>query len=129
MTGKNMLELGQLKSQIQALHSRTETVRREAVQALKLTEAADWAGVGNDIIKPLVESLRHQLPKSQEVGAKPPLFRQEIVTILGNIGQRSEPAIPQLMELLEDGVPDGVREACAGALGKIGKESRVAVYQ
>ena len=26
-----------------------------------------------------------------------------------------QPAIPQLMELLEDGVPDGIREAAAGA--------------
>lgn len=122
-----MLDLGQLKSLIQGTHSRTETVRREAIQALKQTEAADWPGVSNEIVKPLVESLRHQLPKSQEAGAKPPLFRQEIATILGNIGVRSEPAIPQLMELLEDGVPDGVREAAASALGKIGKESRVAV--
>jgi HEAT repeat protein len=124
-----MLELGQLKSQIQGLNSRTENTRREAVQAMKAHEAADWVGVGNDIVRPLVETLRHQLPKSHETGVKPPLFRQEIATILGNIGHRSEPAIPQLMELLEDGVPDGVREAAAAALGKIGKESRVAVDQ
>src|SRR5476651_114454 len=124
-----MLELGQLKSQIQGLNSRTENTRREAVQALKAHEAADWVGVSNEIVRPLVETLRHQLPKSHEAGSKPPLFRQEIATILGNIGQRSEPAIPQLMELLEEGVPNGVREAAAAALGKIGKESRVAVDQ
>ena len=77
-----MLELGQLKSQIQGINSRTENTRREAVQALKAQEAADWPGVSNEIVRPLVETLRHQLPKSHETGAKPPLFRQEIATIL-----------------------------------------------
>jgi HEAT repeat protein len=111
------------------LNSRDDTLRREAIQALKQVENSEWATIGQDVVRPLVESLRHQLPKSQETGAKPPLFRQEVATILGNIGTRSEPALPQLMELLADGVPDGIREAAAGALGKIGKESRVAVDQ
>jgi HEAT repeat protein len=121
------MDQGHLHQQIKALNSRDETVRREAIQALKAYESSEWAGVSNDIVRPLVEQLWHQLPKSQEAGAKPPLFRQEVVTILGNIGTRSEPALPQLVELLADGVPDGIREASAGALGKIGKESRVAI--
>jgi HEAT repeat protein len=124
-----MLDQSQLNQQIKALNSRDDTQRREAIQALKQIENSEWATIGQDVVRPLVESLRHQLPKSQEVGAKPPLFRQEVATILGNIGTRSEPALPQLVELLADGVPDGIREAAAGALGKIGKESRVAVDQ
>ena len=124
-----MLELGHLPKQIQALNSGAEPARRDAIQALKQVEAAEWVGVGNDVVKNLVEALRHQLPKSQEAGVKPPLFRQEVVITLGNIGQRSHAALPQLVDLLEDGVPDGIREATATALGKIGKESRVAIDQ
>jgi HEAT repeat protein len=124
-----MLEQGQLHHHIKALNSRDEPLRREAIQALKQCESSEWSAVPQDVVRPLVELLRHQLPKSQEAGAKPPLFRQEVATILGNIGQRSEPALPQIVDLLADGVPDGIREAAAGALGKIGKESRVAIDQ
>jgi HEAT repeat protein len=126
-TVRNMLDHGQLHKLIQALNSGTEPARRDAIHALKLHEAEEWAAVPLEIIRPLVTALRHQLPKSQEGGAKPPLFRQEVATTLGNIGPRAEPALPQLMELLADGIPDGIREASAIALGKIGKESRVAI--
>jgi len=124
-----MLEHGQLRRQIQALNSGDEPLRREAIHALKQHEKTEWEAVPVEITRPLVESLRKQLPKSQENGAKPPLFRQEVVTILGNIGRRSEPALPQLVDLLSDGVPDGIREAAATALGRIGKEARVGVDQ
>src|ERR1019366_1579277 len=124
---ENMLDHGRIQKQIQALNSGTEPARRDTIHALKLHEAEEWAAMPLDVIRPLVTALRHQLRKSQEGGAKPPLFRQEVVTILGNIGQRAEPALPQLVELLEDGIPDGIREASAIALGKIGKEAKVAV--
>jgi HEAT repeat protein len=122
-----MLEQGQLKKQIQALNSGDEPARREGIQALKLHERADWDALTLEQIRPVIEALRKQLPKSQENGAKPPLFRQEVVTTLGNIGPRAEAALPQLVDLLADGTPDGIREATATALGKIGKESKVAV--
>ncbi|MBI1830287.1 MAG: HEAT repeat domain-containing protein [Planctomycetes bacterium] len=122
-----MLERGRLKSHIQALKSGTEASRRDTIVALKPVERADWDAIPNDLIKQVVDALRYLLPKSLDNGAKPPLFRQEIVTTLGNIGPRSSPALPQLVELLNDGVPDGIREATATALGKIGKESRVGV--
>ncbi|MBM3996246.1 MAG: hypothetical protein FJ303_19150 [Planctomycetes bacterium] len=122
-----MLERGRLKSYIQALRSGSENARRDTIQALKPIERADWDHIPNELVKQTVDALRQLLPRSQDNGAKPPLFRQEIVTTLGNIGPRSSPALPQLVDLLVDGVPDGIREATATALGKIGKESRVAI--
>jgi HEAT repeat protein len=122
-----MLDLVQLQQQIQALNKGDETLRREAIRCLKQQEAQDWAGAPPKVVNSLIDSLRQQLPKGQSGEVKPPLVRQEVVTILGNIGPRSEPVIPQLMELLEPGVPDNLREAAAVALGKIGKEARVAV--
>jgi len=122
-----MVDQRQLHKQIQALNSGDEPNRRDAIHALKIHEAVEWEPLSNEVIRNLVEALRHQLPKSPEAGVKPPLFRQEVVTILGNIGVRAEPALPQLVEMLEDGVPDGIREATATALGKIGKESKVAI--
>jgi HEAT repeat protein len=50
-----------------------------------------------------------------------------VVTILSKMGPRAEQAIPQLIELLREGVPDGIRRTAATALGKIGREARVAV--
>lgn len=122
-----MLDQGQLRQKIQAIKSGNENSRRDAILALKAVERADWDHFTNEPIRGVVDVLRHQIPKSQENGTKPPLFRQEVVTILGNIGPRAEPALPQLVELLSDGVPDGIREATATALGKIGKEARVAI--
>jgi HEAT repeat protein len=121
------MEQAQLRKQMQAMNSGDEALRREAVQALKQYERAEWDALPVETIRPIVESLRKQLPKSQEAGSKPPLFRQEVVTTIGNIGPRADAALPQLVELLADGVPDGVREATASALGKIGKEARVAI--
>src|SRR5262245_51791570 len=106
-----MPENARLRSQIQGLNSRNENVRRESMQALKQYEPAEWTGVTNDVVKSLISDLRQQLGKNHD--GKAPMFRQEIATILGNIGHRAEPAIPQLMELLDDGIPDGVREASA----------------
>ena len=75
------------------------------------------------VINGLVESLQGLLRN----GMKRPSMRQEVVTILGNIGPRSEPAVPQLIELLQTKVPDSTCEAAATALGKIGKEAKGAV--
>lgn len=122
-----MLEQARLRSYLQALKSGNENSRRDAIHALKQHERSEWDALTQDAVRPVIDALRQQLPKSQENGAKPPLFRQEVVATLGNIGPRAHPALPQLVDLLSDGVPDGVREATATALGKIGKEARVAV--
>jgi HEAT repeat protein len=123
-----MLDQGYLKSRIQAIKTGSEAARRDAILALKQHERSEWDAITNEPIRFAVETLRHQLPpRSVENGVKPPMFRQEVVTIIGNIGPRSEAALPQLVDLLADGVPDGIREATAVALGKIGKEARVGV--
>jgi len=122
-----MLDVTQLQSHIQALNKGDEPARRDAIRSLKQQEEQEWASAPAKIVHTLIESLRQQLPKGQNGEVKPPLVRQEVVVILGNIGARSEPVIPQLMELLEPGTSDGIREAAATALGKIGKESKVAV--
>src|SRR4051812_47120733 len=106
-----MLDLDLLHKHIQALNSGDEPYRRNAIHALKPHERAEWNEVPDKIIRNLVEALAQQLPKSPEPGMKPPLFRQEVVTILGNIGPRSDAALPQLVEMLAEGVPEGIREA------------------
>jgi HEAT repeat protein len=122
-----MFDQGYVRSRVHSIKSGTEAARRDAILALKPHERSEWDAISNDPVRSAVEALRHQLPKGHENGAKPPLFRQEVSTILGNIGPRAEAAVPQLVDLLADGIPDGVREAAAVALGKIGKEGRVGV--
>src|ERR1700704_5238700 len=122
-----MLDPALLQSQIQAVNKGDEPARREAIRALKQHDEREWASAPIKVVNSLIESLRQQLPKGQNGEVKPPLVRQEVVVILGNLGARSEPVIPQLMELLEPGTSDGIREAASTALGKIGKEAKVAV--
>jgi HEAT repeat protein len=107
---KNMLDVGLLRHDIKAL-SDDDTAKRRAIDSLKHYSQDDWANVPHKVIHPVIESLQHQLQNE----ANRPLIRQEIVLLLGNMGARAEPVIPQLIELLQDGHPDGVREPAAVA--------------
>jgi len=120
-----MLDLGQLQHHIQALDKGDEPSRRQAIQSMKLHKEQDWAVVPTHVTHALVTLLQTQLAN----GLKQPSNRQDVATILGNMGPLSEPAIPQLIELLQAGNADALCEAAAIALGKIGKEAKVAVDQ
>jgi HEAT repeat protein len=117
-----MLDLGQLNNDIKALDAGDET-SRQAILSLKHVEAGEWTTVPLKVVQPLLKLLQTQL----RTETKQPSVRQDVVTIIGNIGPRSEPAVPQLIELLAEGVADGIRGAAATALGKIGKEAKAAV--
>jgi len=118
-----MLDLGQLQDHIQTLEKGEATARQQAIHALKQVEEQAWSAVPVKVMNSLLKALQSQLLS----GAKPPSNRQEIATVLGNLGPRAEPAVPQLVELLQEGIPDGIREAAAAALGKIGKDAKPAV--
>jgi HEAT repeat protein len=114
-----MLDLVRLHKHIQALDEGDEAARRQAIQSLKLYEGQEWATAPAKVIHSLVTSLQTQLLSRRKV----PSIRQDLATILGNVGRRAEPAIPQLLELLQEEVPDGIREAAATALAKIGQDA------
>jgi HEAT repeat protein len=118
-----MLELAQLHQHIKTLHSGDESTRRQVLHTLRNHEPQEWEKVPEEVVHSLVEALKSQLLN----GMKRPFLRQEVAIILGKIGAPSEPAIPQLIELVQEGVPDGIREAAAAALGKIGKKAKAAV--
>jgi HEAT repeat protein len=118
-----MLDLDQLHDLIQTLDKGDETSRQQAIHSLKLHEEQEWASVPPKVINSLVKSLQKQVRSEMEK----PSIRQEIAVVLGNLGPRAEPAIGQLIDMLQDGVPDSIREAAATALGKIGKDAVVAV--
>src|SRR5207302_1423109 len=113
--GRAMLDLRQLRNDIQALDEGDEAACGQALHSLKQHEAQDWATAPPPVINSLVGSLQERLRN----GMKRPSMRQEVVTILGNIGSRSEQAVPQLIELLQTRVPDNTCEAAATTLGKI----------
>ncbi len=120
-----MLDIPQLHKHILALADGDDTVRRQALQSLRHHDEQEWAAAPMEATHSLVEALKGQLLN----GMKQPFAQKEAATILGNLGARSRSALPQLIELLHEGVPDLVREAAVTALGKIGKEARVAVGQ
>src|SRR5262249_53710341 len=120
-----MLDVLQLRNDIQALDKGDETSCRQALQSLKHHEAQEWASAPLSLVHCLVKSLRDRLRS----GMKRPFMRHEAVTILGNIGPRSEPAIPQLIAMLQPGIPASICRAAATALGRIGKGAEGAVDQ
>ncbi len=120
-----MLEIGQIRKQITALDKGDDASRREAIQALRQYEQKDWAEAPAPLVQTVVESLVEQLPN----GTKPPFMLKELGAIFGNIGPRSKSAVPRLVENLQDGNADSIREMAAVALGKIGKDAKVAVDQ
>jgi HEAT repeat protein len=120
-----MLDLQQMHQHILAWDSGNDANRRRTIQSLKHLGPQDWAGVPVKGVHALVQSLRQHL----ESDMKQAFMRQEVVTILGNIGPPSEPTVPILIALLDEGNPDGVREAAATAIGKIGGESRAADHK
>jgi HEAT repeat protein len=120
-----MLDIRQLHKDILALDDGDDTLRRQALQSLRHHDEQEWATAPIDVSHSLVKALRDKLLN----GRKQPFAQKEVATILGNMGTRSKSALPQLIELLREGVPDPVRQAAVTALGKIGKEARVAVDQ
>ena len=120
-----MLDIGQLHQQILALADGDDTLRRQTLQSLRQHDEQEWATAPIDVGHSLVKVLRGQLVN----GIKQPFAQKDVATILGNLGSRSKSALPELMELLHEGVPTPVRQAAVTALGKIGKEASVAVDQ
>lgn len=118
-----MPDLVQLNRHILAIDDGDDASRRQALQSLRQHAEQEWAATPNQVIESLVKVLKGQLHNE----LKQPYPHKEVATILGNLGLRSKSAIPQLVELLQEGVPDPVREAAVIALGKMGKEAKVAV--
>src|SRR5262245_51706842 len=114
-----MITRQHLRSHILALEGGDLALQRKAFQALRDLGEANWAETPDEAAAALVEALRGHLRK----GAAP-FYQKEAAAVLGSMGPR---AVPQLVELLGDGIPDTVREAAATALGKIGKPARTAV--
>ncbi|HYV34579.1 MAG TPA: HEAT repeat domain-containing protein [Gemmataceae bacterium] len=120
-----MLDLKQLQSDMQALDKGDEASRRQAIHALKHHGEQDWAAAPVNVVNSLVRSLQNQLRS----GVKQLSVRQEVAVVLGNLGPRSETAIPQILEMMQEGVPDAICETAVIALGKIGKEAKAGVDQ
>ncbi len=123
-----MLSHVELQKQIQALPKGDMAARREAARLLKQPSEQDWAAVPPDVLAPLVEVLRQQLLPPRGDGEKfsAPL-RRDIVAILGNLGARAAPALPELIGLLDGRVMTGLRDEAILTLGKIGASARAAI--
>jgi HEAT repeat protein len=118
-----MLDVAQLREHIRALHSATDSSLRPILQALRRHEEQEWSTAPPEVLHALTQALQQQLRN----GAKQFFLRQEVVTILGNLGPHSDAVLPHLIEVLQADNPDGLREAAATALGKMGKGARGAV--
>jgi HEAT repeat protein len=118
-----MIDKQQLRRLILALEGGDHAAKRQTLQSLREQDEKDWADAPGEAVLPLVHALQGQLLPDP----KQAFNLKEAATILGNMGLHSKSAVPRLVELLRQGVPDPVREASATALGKIGKDAKVAV--
>lgn len=118
-----MLETRQLHKHILALAEGDDTSRRQALQSLRDHSEEEWSAVPDQDVRAFLKALRGQLLSVM----KRPAAQKETATILGNLGSHARSALPQLMDLLQEGIPDMVREAAVTAIGKMGKEAKSAV--
>jgi HEAT repeat protein len=121
--GEEMLSVSELHQHILILAGSDDAAKRLALQSLRLHDENDWSAIPVEATHSLVEALQGELLE----GTKQPFLQKDIATILGNIGPRAKPALPQLIALLHKDISDSVREAAAIALGKIGNAAKAAV--
>src|SRR5262245_31870718 len=107
-----MLDKHQLHKYTLALEDGDVAVRRQALQSLRETDEHEWTTAPLEASHSLVKALREQLLN----GMTQPITQKDVATILGNMGPRGKSALPQLIELLHEGVPDPVREAAVTAV-------------
>src|SRR6266516_4517941 len=107
-----MAEIGELRKHLHTLAKGDDSARRETLHALKSYEEQKWAAAPADLVHSIVDSVLHQIPRE----GKPASTHKDVAAILGNMGPRSKSAVAKLVEFLQDGVPDPVRESAALAL-------------
>jgi HEAT repeat protein len=118
-----MLTPREIHKSIQALSSDEDAARRQSLQLLKDAEDQGWDAIADEEAGSLVRALQRLLRDYSNY----PIVRQQILTILGRLGPRAAPAVPQLLELLHAGTPIQIRERAVVVLGKIGGQARRAV--
>jgi HEAT repeat protein len=119
-----MLDLNLVQDHLLALQSGGEASRRQAVHSLRQQAEQDWQTAPRPVLHALVESLRRELANLARQPVNRHSYREELATALGSLGPASRPAIPDLLELLQEGIPDQVRATAAAALAKIGTNGR-----
>src|SRR6516225_8270329 len=97
-----MPDLAQLRKCLMGLEKSDANARRHILGTLRHLTDHEWADVPADLMQRLIKALVSQL----RAGSKQQVVQKEIATILGHMGARSKQAIPQLIELLQDIVPD-----------------------
>lgn len=117
-----MLDLSLVQTRLRALQSGGEASRRQAVHSLRLQAERDWQVAPRPVLDALVESLRQELAGMTRQPITHRAYREDLAAALGNLGPASRPAIPELTELLQEGVPDPLRATAAAALAKIGTD-------
>jgi HEAT repeat protein len=118
-----MLSVSELRQHIATLAGSDDSAKRLALQSLRVHGEKEWAAIPLEATHSLVDALKDQLLRE----TKQPFIQKDAVTILGNLGPLSKPALPQIIALLHKDYPDTSREGAAIALGKMGKEAKAAV--
>lgn len=123
-----MLDQDQVQAHLQALNTNDKTACQNSIRSLLLHQPDTWANAPDAVVSAVVTSVARLLARYREEKVKSlgPL-RQDAIILLGNIGPRAAPAIPEFTDLLQKGVALNLREVAATTLGKIGQKATVAI--
>ena len=97
---ENMLDVGQLQNHIQVLEQGDEVGSETGHSVVETYDGQESATAPDKVVRLLTSA-----PKSTSQRLTHPSVRQDAAKILGTIGPRSEPAIPQLDRIVAGGKP------------------------
>jgi len=114
------MNVSRLHKHLARLDSADDQAQKEALRQLRTLEKSDWDGVPPNFAQAVLDTFHRQLRHDTKLA----VGQKDIAFILNSMGPLSKASVSQLCDLLQDGVPDCVREAAAGALGKIGSKAK-----
>jgi HEAT repeat protein len=117
-----MTIINQLQKRLAELETGEDHVQRQALHSLRALEPAVWNAVPPAHVLSFLSAFRRQLLRENKLA----VVHKDIAAILGSMGPLSQAAVLPLNDLLQDGIPDCVREAAAAALGKLGSAAKSA---
>ena len=117
-----MIKVSRVQKHLEALDSGDDNAKKEALGLLRTLEQSDWDEAPPTLVQAVLETFQRHLLQENKVFVR----HKDIAMILGSMRTLSKASVPQLCDLLQDGIPDCVREAAAGALGKLGNKAKSA---
>src|SRR5687767_14893183 len=102
-----MIKVNRVQKHLEALDSGDDDAKKEALGQLRTLEQSDWDEAPPTLVHAVLETFQRHLLQENKVFVR----HKDIALILASMRTLSKTSVPQLCDLLQDGIPDCVREA------------------